>query len=317
MKFLSFNDARTYVRSLGFSIKKEWDDWTASGKRPKNIPFNPHLKYKECGWVDWPDFLGKQDYMSFDQCKSIAQSLKFSGLPQWEKYCKDNRHLHLPVYPYYTYRHQWKSAKDFLGHHPRINPDFISYEEAKQVIHPLQISHSKEWNQLKSKPVNIPKNPQGYYTKIGQWIGWNDFLGATIENSIKCFNGEYYKIGDIFIYPKTGEIKRARNKTNLHVSRDGYSQMRVNYKSYPLHRLMYILTHRLSELPSNIQVDHIDQNTLNNASNNLQALSPTQHNLKTQLYLCLKNNEELNDIQIFDPIEKKYKKIKIGFDLLT
>ena len=56
--FRTFEDARTYVRTLGLKNKEEWCAWSSSGKRPHDIPSAPHGTYKSSGWTSYGDFLG-------------------------------------------------------------------------------------------------------------------------------------------------------------------------------------------------------------------------------------------------------------------
>lgn len=46
-KFLSFEDARKFVRSLGIKNQKEWRDYCNSGNKPDNIPTNPWEYYSK------------------------------------------------------------------------------------------------------------------------------------------------------------------------------------------------------------------------------------------------------------------------------
>ena len=55
-QFLPFKEARNYARSLNFSGTKEWFNFA---ERPKNIPKYPNKDYKNKGWIDWFDWLGK------------------------------------------------------------------------------------------------------------------------------------------------------------------------------------------------------------------------------------------------------------------
>ena len=59
-KFLPFEEAREFVRSLNLKSSTEWRSWSKSGERPSNIPANPNKTYKDQGWVDWYDWLGKK-----------------------------------------------------------------------------------------------------------------------------------------------------------------------------------------------------------------------------------------------------------------
>ena len=55
---LPFAAARAIVRKLKLTSQKEWEAWKKSGQRPSNIPANPHLTYRDDGWISMPDWLG-------------------------------------------------------------------------------------------------------------------------------------------------------------------------------------------------------------------------------------------------------------------
>jgi hypothetical protein len=48
--FLSFNEAREFVRKLGFKKWDEWNEWSKSGKRPLYIHSTPNRFYKNKGF---------------------------------------------------------------------------------------------------------------------------------------------------------------------------------------------------------------------------------------------------------------------------
>jgi len=45
---------------LGLKSRKEWRDYSKSGKKPDDIPANPDNTYKNKGWNGWGDWLGKE-----------------------------------------------------------------------------------------------------------------------------------------------------------------------------------------------------------------------------------------------------------------
>ena len=49
IEYLPFNEAREFVRNLGFKTKKEWDDYCKSGLKPDNIPSDPASYYSKNG----------------------------------------------------------------------------------------------------------------------------------------------------------------------------------------------------------------------------------------------------------------------------
>lgn len=45
----------------------------------------------------------------------------------------------------------------------------------------------KIWENLVAQnkiPEFIPKDPETYYTKTGDWVSWADFFGANVESSL-------------------------------------------------------------------------------------------------------------------------------------
>ena len=55
--FLSFEQAREYVRRLNITGPRQWLIYSKSDK-PKNIPSNPNVVYRGKGWVSWQDWVG-------------------------------------------------------------------------------------------------------------------------------------------------------------------------------------------------------------------------------------------------------------------
>jgi len=56
--FLPMEEAKTFIHSLNLKSKTQWGLYCKSGAKPENIPFAPHLTYKNKGWISWPDWLG-------------------------------------------------------------------------------------------------------------------------------------------------------------------------------------------------------------------------------------------------------------------
>jgi len=58
--FLSFEEAKKFVRSLKLEGVQPWRTYCATGEKPKNIPSNPNVAYRNKGWTDWYDWLGME-----------------------------------------------------------------------------------------------------------------------------------------------------------------------------------------------------------------------------------------------------------------
>lgn len=55
--FLSCQDARQYVQTLGLKSVAEWREYAKSGQRPSDIPSTPDQFYKDAGWAGFSDWL--------------------------------------------------------------------------------------------------------------------------------------------------------------------------------------------------------------------------------------------------------------------
>ena len=58
-RYRSFSDARSYVRKLGLSSRKEWYEYCKNGNKPNDIPRGAKKIYINY-WKGWADFLGKE-----------------------------------------------------------------------------------------------------------------------------------------------------------------------------------------------------------------------------------------------------------------
>ena len=58
-KWMDFKKAKAFVHSLKLISKFEWYQYCKSGKKPDDIPADPVNVYKNKGWINWADWLGK------------------------------------------------------------------------------------------------------------------------------------------------------------------------------------------------------------------------------------------------------------------
>lgn len=57
-KWRTFEDARDYVRGLGFMSVEHWKRWADSSEKPFDIPKTPSYAYRDLGWAGMSDWLG-------------------------------------------------------------------------------------------------------------------------------------------------------------------------------------------------------------------------------------------------------------------
>lgn len=123
-EFLPFSEAREYARALSLRSIAKWQEYCKSGKKPRNMPFNPDKTYKNKGWKGFGDWLGTgsvatQDmkFLPFEQAKEFVRTLGLKDVREWEEYRRSGeRPKNIPSSPNEVYKDEgWISWGDWLG----------------------------------------------------------------------------------------------------------------------------------------------------------------------------------------------------------
>jgi hypothetical protein len=191
-KFRSFEAARVFVHQLKLKNYSDWNKYLKSGKKPKNIPSCPKIRYSDEGWIGIGDWLGTGyisvrggKFRSFEEARSLAQSLKLKNINEWKKYCKSGlKPTDIPASPSVIYATKgWKGNGDWLGT-GNVAPwmkTYRSFDQAREYVHLLNLDNIEEWRvycKLGNKPEDIPSYPNQVYKGKG-WQNVSDWLGIT------------------------------------------------------------------------------------------------------------------------------------------
>ena len=55
--WMSFTDAKEFIKEVGLNSEPEFHEWASTNKRPMDFPLRPPTLYTD-EWTDWADFLG-------------------------------------------------------------------------------------------------------------------------------------------------------------------------------------------------------------------------------------------------------------------
>ena len=187
--YLSYDEAKKEILKLNIKTQKDWFTYCKSGKKPENIPAAANKTYKNKGWVSLSDFLSNTaspkniKYLSYDEAKKIVSKLKLKSRSDFYRVTKlELLQNDIPKSPNGTYKNKgWISWGDFLGNGYIADQlkIYLSYNEAKLIIHKLKIKNVVDWKKYcrsGKKTNNIPAWPNQTYKNKG-WISWPDFLG--------------------------------------------------------------------------------------------------------------------------------------------
>ena len=177
--WMSFHQAKDFIKTQGITSVTEFNKWKKSGKKPYNFPSNPRSTYSQ-NWEGWDDFLGI-NWMPFVEAKAFIQSIEITSSIEFNQWSKSRLRPHnFPANPNKIYKEEWKGWGDFLGtgNIKNAKKEWMSFQEAKAFIQSIEITSSTEFNQWRKsglRPHNFPANPERVYKK--EWISWKDFLG--------------------------------------------------------------------------------------------------------------------------------------------
>lgn len=180
--YLSYDKCKKWVETnLTITTGENWVVYHSNNSLPNFIPKKPERVYKNKGWIDWFDFLGrnKKIFLSYNESKVwIKKNYGKINVADFKRLCENNILPNfIPRKPYNTYK-EFVSWFDFLGGKSKRNKnDYLSFDEAKNIIHGYNIKSNKEWrNFIKEKTyeMKIPTNPDQVYNN--EWISWYDWL---------------------------------------------------------------------------------------------------------------------------------------------
>jgi len=191
-KWMEFDYAKAFVKSLGLKSRFEWKLFCKSGKKPDNIPEYPAFIYP-ANWKGWSDWLGSTNFRikfkSFVDARRYSRALKLKSKKQWIDFCNSGKKIpEVPVAPENVYKSQWKGWGDWLGTGiiANMKRKFVPFEEGRDFAKTLHLKSSSDWEDYRIKkrlPKEIPTHPERTYST--EWKGWGDWLGTKTLREIK------------------------------------------------------------------------------------------------------------------------------------
>jgi hypothetical protein len=182
-KYLPFEEARKFVRSLKLKSKTDWGKYSKTNDKPTNVPSALTRVYKD-EWISWGDFLGNDnsqkksiDYLPYDKAVKIVRKLELKTMRDWREYCKKGlKPINIPYHPQIIYKKVWIDYGEWLGTFNKQAQKIykINFSECKKIIKNNKIKSSTEYRKfVKNNPnLNLPFHPNRKYKQ--EWKGWGD-----------------------------------------------------------------------------------------------------------------------------------------------
>ena len=217
-QFLPFEEARVFAQSLNLKSRKEWTDFSKSGKLPANVPFKPDRTYAEEGWSGVGDWLGTERianflrvYRPFEEARAFAQSLGLKTHAEWVGFSKSGKlPKDIPAAPQQTYREAgWSGYGDWLGTRRSRLRQYRDFEAARKYARTLGLKSQAQWRQFAKTerfPLDIRLNVEKIYRDRG-WVDWADWLG---ENALQYGERKFSPFENARAYVRSLAIKNQK-----------------------------------------------------------------------------------------------------------
>jgi len=181
--YSTYEEAKQAVRNLNIT---QSEDYQKRYKEDPRLPSDPSIFYRGKGWIDWPNFFGKESpnpYSTYEEAKQAVRNLGINTVTVYKnRYKEDPR---LPSDPSIFYEGKgWIDWYSFFGKESP-NP-YSTYEEAKQAVHNLRITTQKDYNKRYKEDPRLHSNPSGFYKGKG-WVDGLNFFGKISPNFYQTY----------------------------------------------------------------------------------------------------------------------------------
>jgi hypothetical protein len=205
-RYRPFRDARRFARSLGLTSLSQWllfclGKMPDKGQRPRDVPANPQIVYRQKGWKSAGDWLGTgtiatraRKYRDFAEARQFARSLSLKSGAEWLQFCrglmpeKGALPPDIPINAYQTYESKgWRGFDDWLGTGRKAPGPrrYIEFQDARSKVRRYGLKNQADWVSVcrgthpkgRKLPADIPAAPWTVYKRSG-WINLGDWLGT-------------------------------------------------------------------------------------------------------------------------------------------
>jgi predicted helicase len=199
LSWMPFEEAREFVRELGFKKGKQYFDYCKSRNKPYDIPRNPAREYKNSGWISMNDWLGvyiskynRRVKINYQEAQNYSHSLKLKSANEWREFVRNGKlPIEYPTAPHLHFKNNgWISWSHFLGCNIKMFGQELEFSKARKLAKSFKLKSNKEWRDYCKNeffPNNLPTNPDKTYKNRG-WNNWADWLGTkTIATNLRRY----------------------------------------------------------------------------------------------------------------------------------
>lgn len=167
-KYKTYAEAQTAAQALGIISGR---DYVERYKEDPRLTATPHKKYRNSGWVGWPNYLGHiVKYETYAEAQTVVQALGIISREHYHERYKEDPGLHSS--PDKKYENSgWVDWYDYLG----LVVNYKTFAEAKAAVQALGIIGKDTYKDRYKEDPLLPSAPNRKYEHSG-WVDWYDLL---------------------------------------------------------------------------------------------------------------------------------------------
>ena len=287
-----YEEAKRIVHEIGFKSKADYQKPPANGgKRPKNLPSNPEIFYKDKGWKGYSSFLGtkskrgfqKKDFVTYEL---FTNFLKENNIKSASQFFNTKKPENIPSTPQTYYKDKgwvdWGTATG-TGRKKINSKDLLPFLEAREYVRNKNfnsVQEFRDWSYKGERPPFIPgmpsltykgKFPENYTFTWDDWIGLKDPSYQELKQLISEF--KFNKKDSYFEFVRNNKTYK-RYRITSSPDKKYINQGWISWEEFFGQK---IVSNTLAELP----LFDIDDSRLNILSS------------REKYILILRNNEKL------------------------
>jgi len=154
--FLSYNDAKEFLKKFSFNNENEFYEWAKTKERPKNIPASPRKTYGK-DFISMGDFLGNnnystKDWLPYEECKKFVQSFNFNSINEYSTWISKNKaNVKVPAHPRDIYP-EFEGWPEFIGYQRKVS---VGEKTISSILVSNNIEHKLQYTIPQCKDVSV------------------------------------------------------------------------------------------------------------------------------------------------------------------
>jgi hypothetical protein len=182
----------------------------------------------------------------FEEARKFVQDEAIPSRRKYEEWWMRHKPKDIPKYPNRAYQKEFISWNDFLGNNNdflgHVTYTWLPYEEAKSIVHTLNIGSYEEWLAFCKTDRMIPNIPKRPDLQYHEWRTWGTWLGKNSVARLDAIHKSLSSQDHSFIYYIIQEQGAPNNIVSVGVNKNGILDLKSQWerRRFHIHRVYWV-----------------------------------------------------------------------------